>query len=116
MRILSLLLMFHSMAFAQWTDEQKALAAVSMAATVVDYGQTKWIAESRGIWNEHNRCLGMHPSPAAVKNYFIAAPIVSYLILDNISSERRTLALRFIAAIEIGVVSHNYSVGVRTSF
>ena len=101
--------------FAQWTTEQKTLAAVSLAALVIDYGQTKSIVATPGLY-ERNPMLPRHPTKAEVNRHFVLTPIVAYLVLDNINSEHRTTAMRFLTAVQVGVVAHNYSIGLKADF
>jgi hypothetical protein len=121
--ILLTLLVLCGSAHAEWTAEQKTLAAVASVALVIDYGQTKSIA-TRDIYREgvlmrnveHNPMLPRHPEMKDVNRHFILTPVVAYLVLDNISSENRTMALKVLTVVQIGIVAHNYSLGIRTSF
>lgn len=113
MVILFLLPLF---AHAQWTPEQKTLAAMSMTALAVDYGQTRRIASEPQNWREYNPILGEHPSMKRVNTYFALVPLVSYLVLDNISSDHRTLALKLLAGMEIANVGRNQYLGIRVRF
>jgi hypothetical protein len=116
MRILPLLLLVPSICFAQWTTEQKALAAVSMAALAIDYGQTLNVVKRPDKYREGNPILSSYPSRGRVNAYFVIVPIATYLALDYMSTDTRTLALRVITSVQVAVVAHNYSIGVRTSF
>jgi hypothetical protein len=118
-----LLLILCGSAQAQWTSEQKTLAAVASVALVIDYGQTKSIA-TKDIYREgvlmrnveHNPMLPRHPDMRDVNRHFILTPIIAYAVLDNISSENRTMALKVLTAVQIGIVAHNYSIGIRAEF
>ena len=118
-----LLLILCGSAQAQWTSEQKTLAAVASVALVIDYGQTKSIA-TKDIYREgvlmrnveHNPMLPRHPDMKDVNRHFILTPIIAYAVLDNISSENRTIALRVLTVVQIGIVAHNYSIGIRMKF
>ena len=118
-----LLLILCGSAQAQWTSEQKTLAAVASVALVIDYGQTKSIA-TKDIYREgvlmrnveHNPMLPRHPDMKDVNRHFILTPIIAYAVLDNISSENRTMALRVLTVVQIGIVAHNYSIGIRMKF
>jgi hypothetical protein len=110
------LLFMASLCHAQWTSEQKTLAGVALVATAIDYGQTRFIAKNTWTQHETNPFMARYPSMGSVNTHFIVLPIAAYLILDNISSENRTWALRMISAVEIGFVAHNYSLGIKTSF
>ena len=118
-----LLLILCGSAQAQWTSEQKTLAAVASVALVIDYGQTKSIA-TKDIYREgvlmrkveHNPMLPRHPDMKDVNRHFILTPIIAYAVLDNISSENRTMALKVLTVVQIGIVAHNYSIGISTKF
>lgn len=114
--LLALALMFHSACFAQWTPEQKTLAAIYGAAWVVDWKQTTEMTRRTATHHEMNPLLSRYPSRQEVNRYFLVMPIVTFLVLDNIKSEHRTLALSVLTAMEVGLVAHNYSVGMRVQF
>jgi hypothetical protein len=114
-RILLLLLLLPSICFAQWTTEQKTLAAVASAAMLIDYRQTKSIVGSDRFY-EQNPILPRHPTHSDINRHFVLTPIIAYFVLDNIDSESRTWALRVLTVVQIGIVAHNYSLGVRVSF
>jgi hypothetical protein len=113
--LLWITLLCPSICLGQWTVEQKTLAAVASVALLVDYGQTKSIVRS-DRFSEQNPMLPRHPSSSDVARHFILTPIIAYLVLDNIDSESRTWALRALTLVQIGVVAHNYSLGIRMSF
>lgn len=117
LRIISIvLLLFSGKCFGQWTDEQKTLAALSMAALAVDYGQTKYISAPNSGFHEMNPMLPRHPTMNQVNRHFILTPLIAYLILDNISSDDRTTALKVITIMQVGVVAHNFSLGIGIRF
>jgi len=113
---LSLLLLFPLIAKAQWTDEQKILGGVALTVMVIDYGQTRQIALHPEKWTELNPLLPKKPSLADINRHFIIIPIVTYVALDHLPSEYRTVALYVITAMQVAVVANNYRIGVRISF
>jgi hypothetical protein len=113
------LFLLPSVAFAQWTTEQRTLAAITATAFVIDYGQTNDLVFrqrhrdcSVGCYTERNPILGRHPTRARMNAYFALTPVVTYLVLDNINSESRTWALRGLTAIEIAAVGNNIHLGL----
>lgn len=112
--------LFALLAFAanaqSWTPEQRTLAAMYLAAHAVDYGQTRRIAAEPEHWREYNPILGAHPSTGAVNAYFALVPVAGYLLLDSVSSERRTFWLRVAASVEITNVGRNQYIGIRIKF
>lgn len=101
---------------AQWTQEQKVLGAVSAGLMLIDYGQTRFIAKNTWTQHESNPMLGRYPSMGRVNRHFLAASLASYLVADFLPSEQRTWFLGGLAVVQLGVVAHNYSIGINTSF
>jgi uncharacterized protein (DUF486 family) len=99
----------------QWTETQKTLAASYLIAHVIDWGQTRYIAQTPDKSTEYNSILGSHPSMAKVNTYFLLTPVLWYYALDNIP-QYRTAALTVLNLVQIGVVAHNYHVGIKVSF
>jgi len=99
-----------------WTVEQKILSATYMATHVIDWGQTREIAKHpKESGPEYNPLLGSEPSPGKVNAYFLLTPVLWYYALDNIP-QYRTVALTVLNLVQIGVVAHNYHVGIKVSF
>lgn len=116
LRIISIvLLLFSSQCFGQWTTEQKYLAGVAYTAMVVDYGQTRSIV-GHPTFYEQNPLLGEHPTMGRVNRHFALSALASYLIAENLPSEQRTWFLRGLALVQVGVVAHNVSLGIRMDF
>lgn len=103
-------------AHAQWTTEQKAMSGAFLTLWAADYGQTRTIAQHPERWVEYNPVIGKHPTLGRVNLYFLAAPIISGVLLDNVSSTERTWALRVLTSLEVGLVAHNAHIGIRASF
>lgn len=105
-----------------WNTSQKMIGGAALAATFIDYGQTRWIAihcndrERVNCYGEINPLLGRHPSVGRVNTYFAIVPALEFVIADNLSSEKRTVFLSAIAGLEIGITAHNAHVGYRISF
>lgn len=118
-RIISIvLLLFSGQCFA-WTEEDKYLATASLVAMAIDYGQTRNIVyqrEAGGTRFERNPMLPRHPTMKEVNRHFIVTPIIAFLVLDNLSQENRTNALKVLTVVQIGIVAHNYSIGLDVKF
>jgi len=99
----------------EWTTEQKTIAAVGMTATVIDYGQTRYIA-SKPYLHEYNPIMGRHPSNGRIAANFIIMPLLAYVIADNLSSEHRTMFLYTVSTIEVGMVGRNAYLGFGVKF
>lgn len=115
LRIISIVLLLFSGQCFGWTDEQKILAGVAYTAMVIDYGQTRSIVGHPTLY-EQNPLLGEHPSMSRVNRHFALSALASYIIADALPSEQRTWFLRGLALVQVGVVAHNVSLGIRVSF
>lgn len=82
---------------------------------VVDYGQTRSIVGHPSLY-EQNPLLGEHPTIGRVNRHFVLSALAAYLIADNLSSEHRTWFLRGLALVQVGIVAHNVSLGIRMDF
>lgn len=114
-RIISIVLLLFSGQCLAWTDEQKILAGVAYTAMVIDYGQTRTIAKTPWF-HENNPMLPKYPTISQVNRHFAIAAVASYLIAENLPSEQRTWFLRGLALVQVGVVAHNVSLGIRMDF
>jgi hypothetical protein len=117
--IILVLLVLCGSAQAQWTTEQKWLAAASMTALAIDYGQTRSIVvniSDGGGRFERNPMISRFPTMGQVNQHFLLTPVIAYLVLDNISSENRTMALSVLTTVQVGIVAHNYLIGINARF
>lgn len=115
LRIISIVLLLFSGKCFAWTEEQKYLAGIAAAAMVIDYGQTRSIV-GHPTFYEQNPLLGEHPTMGRVNRHFALSALASYLIADALPSEQRTWFLRGLALVQVGVVAHNVSLGIRMDF
>ena len=105
-----------AMAGDPWTDKQKALGAAFAAAYVIDWRQTLHIASNPERWHETNPLLGEHPDAWRVNRHFAAGAVLSYLILDALPSETRTVVLAAGFVVEAACVNHNLQLGIGWGF
>jgi hypothetical protein len=113
--VLAALLPALAHADGEWTTQQKVIAAAGLTAAVIDYGQTRYIA-SKPYLHEYNPLMGRHPSNGRIALNFVALPVISYLIADNLTSEHRTVFLSAVAGVEIGLVGRNAYLGYGVKF
>jgi hypothetical protein len=117
MRLLAavLLLCAGSAQAEPWTDVQKGLAATYLVAHAIDWGQTRHIARAPNKFREYNPILGADPSLGKVNAYFVLTPILWCYFLDAIP-QYRTPVLAVLNVVELGIVAHNFHVGLKVSF
>ena len=99
-----------------WTTEQKALGAAFAAVYAIDWRQTIRIASNPERWYETNPLLGEHPDAGRVNRRFAVGAILSYLILDALPSETRTVVLGAGFVVEAAYVNRNVQLGIGWGF
>jgi hypothetical protein len=97
-----------------WTETQQALAATYLTVHAIDWAQTRNLAR-KPEYEEKNPILGKKPSGGKSGAYFLLTPVVGYFILDALPKYRTEL-LAVANVIEIGVVAHNFSIGIKAKF
>jgi hypothetical protein len=97
-----------------WTPTQMALAALTSAEIVIDWGQTR-DALSRGHY-ELNPVLGRHPSDAWLTAYNTLAIPGVVAVGALLSSPWRTVWFAGVAAMETVCVTRNAALGFRVHF
>ena len=105
-----------------WDATDKNLALAATAATVIDWGQSRWIAQHEAAirasdaFHEVNPILGRHPSMRAVNTYFAASLIGGALLSNYLSSQHRKWFLGSVVALELVVIGRNKLIGVGFNF
>lgn len=130
--LLIFLLLFPSIAKAEWTDADTVREAVYLSVLAIDWGQTLQISkhQAKGCtytvasgsgfgtkWSgdcdysemeEVNPLLGKHPSNAEINRFFIAGALLHYAIAKTLPSEWREPFQYLGIGLEIGVIGHNF--------
>lgn len=110
--ILFFLFLCNGFAHAEdWTTTQKALYGTYIGLNVIDASQT--IHASRDGYTELNPIYGSHPSTERVlltKVFLVGAVGV---LADHVPSTPRTLVLGFLNVLQVGVIEHNRSIGLK---
>lgn len=104
-----------------WTETQQVLAATYLTMHAVDWAQTRNISRSdsggrhgKG-YEEKNPVLGRKPSNGKTDAYFIITPLIGYFVLDALP-QYRTGILAVANVLEVGVVAHNFRIGIKANF
>lgn len=101
---------------ASWTAQDTALVGIGEALTVLDLGQTRYIARHPAQYQETNAILGRHPGDARVDTYFAAVLLTNLLVPYLLPQQCRTIAESVYIGVEAAATSGNYRVGIRTTF
>ena len=89
--------------------------AVFFAFGLLDYGQTMDIKNHPGMY-ERNPLLGENPSDVRIRNYFLGAAATHAAITYLLPRQYRPTWQWGTMLLEVGVVAHNYSIGLRVDF
>jgi hypothetical protein len=83
---------------------------------IVDWGQTRYIAQHPDAYKETNPHIGLHPSTKRVNAYFAGYTAGTLLLANWLGPTNRKLLLGGMAIYELQLIGRNYSIGVGTSF
>jgi hypothetical protein len=100
--------------FSGWTPAQKVLWGTYTMSWLVDFGQTRHIAENPDrYWEDTSAWLiGEHPSIGTVNNFFIAQYALNYLIADRLGKSRGWY-LGLFTAIHTKCAMGNAAIGIK---
>ena len=99
----------------EWTETDTALQLSYTALHVADWGQTLDIENHPGHY-ETNPILGRNPSRGEINTYFAGTLALHWLIARALPQKWRSHFQLGTIALEFGVVSDNYSAGIRFDF
>jgi len=89
---------------------------IAVALTMVDYGQTRTIAEKPAYYHELNPLLGKHPSVGAVNKHFLIATAANVGLHYSLPEQYRGIHSWVWAGLEGACVVQNLRVGIGISF
>lgn len=99
-----------------WDSTDKALFGAQIGLQVIDTLQTNYARQHPERFEEANPLYGKHPNMflvIGVKSLFVSG---LYWIVKDIKSADRKLILGVADTIELAVVGHNISLGVKVGF
>jgi len=79
-----------------WTTEQKQLAGIATTLMVVDWAQTRHIANNPHKFHELNPLLPNHPSIGQVNRHFIISGLIIGTLAHNLPQYRSLLLKTYI--------------------
>jgi len=101
---------------ADWSTGDTVREVIAEGLIATDFAQTRTIAANPQQWSELNPLLGSHPSVGKVNllavGVLIAHPVISYLL----PRPYREVFQYVTIGVEATAVSHNYQIGIHTSW
>lgn len=94
----------------------KVLFGSFVALQLVDVAQTNEAHKHPEKWEEQNPLYGSDPKMATVVAVKSAITTGVYFLSVNMNSQDRKLMLGLVNLLQLSIVAHNYSIGVRIGF
>ncbi len=112
--VFTLIILFGAPASAvdKWDRTDCILLGTMVAAEIIDWRQTRRIAEQPDRYWEINPLIGRHPSQDRVDQYFLISAVVKVGIAHVLPSQWRKIWLGIMAAGSVGCVLYNNSIGL----
>jgi len=112
--ILILLLVYSPIHAAdKWDKMDYSLLAASSVLKVIDWQQTRYIANNPDRFYEQNPILGKHPSETEVNLYFVASYAGQVIIAHYLPSKYRKCWLGLWIGMSGRNSIHNNSIGIK---
>ena len=99
---------------ADWDTTDKVLMGSFIALQVIDVAQTEQIRRHPEKWGESNPLYGDPPNMARVVLFKAAGTAFVYWLAKDLQT--RKFLLGAVNVIQLGVVGHNFSLGVGVGF
>lgn len=96
-----------------WSTQDTVFEVVYAVLLLVDWHQTREIADHPDLWHEHNPVLGQHPSVRAVDTYMAASLILHPAMSALIPQEYRPWWQSMSIGFELGCNTINFKIGIR---
>lgn len=106
----------HECRAAEWDNIDKGLFGAQIGLQVIDTLQTNYARQHPERFEEANPIFGKHPNMflvVGVKSLFVSG---LYWVVKDMKSVDRKLILGVADTIELAVVGHNISLGVKVGF
>lgn len=110
-------------AASDWTDDDTRRQAMYYLFHVIDWGQTRYIAEHPGQYSEANPLVNFSRDPGSehenrrqADKYFLVVGIAHYGIARILPPEHRRIFQNVTIAFAAGSAAYNYSIGIKAHF
>ena len=114
--LIILMILFPTISQADWsngdTNRQLAFTGVLM----LDWAQTRYIANNPIEFQEDNKILGRHPTISRVNGYFASAALIHWGISYALPPSARKVWQNISIAVEAGKVGRNFEIGIGMDF
>lgn len=101
---------------AEWDTTEKVMFGSLVTLQLIDVAQTWKIKDNPDRWREVNPIFGEDPNMAAVIGLKAAITGGVYWLVRDSPNVDRKLLLGVANSIQLGIVGHNYSIGLKLGF
>ena len=112
----AIMLSFAMLCADEWTTKDTVLESVYMVLHVVDWAQTRHIADNPDLFYENNPLIGRNPSRRRVDMIFLVGAILHPIVSYNMPKGWRDVWFGVSIGLELACVSNNFKIGVRMRF
>lgn len=99
-----------------WSKQDIALEGVYLVLHLIDWGQTRQIANDPEHYHEMNPIIGKHPSTGRVDVYMATSALLHLGVTHFLPKECRPYFQGVTLAMQGTVVMHNFSIGLGFSW
>jgi len=102
--------------FSKFSDDDKTKQKVILATQLIDWLQTRDIADNPDKFLEKNPILGDQPSEGDVNKYFIASALGNYLLTKALPPKLRPLLQNASIRLQGDCITGNANLGIGLKF
>lgn len=99
-----------------WSKEDSFMQTIVIGLIVIDWAQTRYIADNPERYCEDNPILGKHPDIDEVDRYFAACLIgntlIAYILPERYRKQWQTMSIWM----QVCCVANNYGIGAKLKF
>lgn len=100
----------------EWDQASRDRQAIYTALHLMDWAQTRAIAQNPDRWREVNPLLGWHPSTRDVDQYFAVTLLGHYVIANWLPENYRAIFQHLTISMEAAVTRNNIILGIKGDF
>jgi len=118
-KLIFALLLFSSSAFADpWRTEDTYREAAFQVLNVIDWGQTRYVAEHPDQFyeKESQQFIGQHPTTGRVDEYMAESAVLHYIVAYYLPQSWRTPFQYLTIGGKLNATIGNASIGIKVSF
>lgn len=114
--LLILMILFPAISQADWSKNDTNRQLAFTGVLILDWAQTRYIANNPVEFEEKNTVIGKHPTLGRVNGYFASAALIHWGISYALPPGARKVWQNVSIAVEAGQVGRNIQLGIGMDF